>query len=104
MEPKETSRQPSSVSRRLRERHDLPPDQGGGGAPRMLLGALQPARCSTVKDFKCSCEMSARERTNRTCFPEKRGIIKKLISEFAWKLRDEFFKVFDRIISTCGLL
>jgi hypothetical protein len=55
----------------VRERRDLPSDQGGG-APRMLVRALQPARCSTVKGFKCSCEMSARERKNHTCFPERR--------------------------------
>jgi len=33
-----------------------------------------------------------------------RILIKKLISELTWKPRDEFFEVFDRIISTCGVL
>ena len=32
-----------------------------------------------------------------------RALIKKLISELAWKPRDESFEAFDRIISTCGV-
>ena len=33
-----------------------------------------------------------------------RALIKKLISELAWKPRDGSFEAFDRIVSTCGLL
>jgi len=34
-----------------------------------------------------------------------RVLVKKLILELIWKVRDKFFfEVFDRIIRTCGLL
>ena len=38
------------------------------------------------------------------CWEGFRALIKKLISELTWKLRDESFEAFDRVISTCGLM
>ena len=42
----------------------------------MLLGALQPARCSTVKDFRCSCD-TVSEREIITPVIQREGEIKE---------------------------